>query len=83
MSDELRADYENPDNGGRWQSGPWPNSAAALFAVGAFLIGLAWGQSGALDLPIAPFAYLLIGLPCTIAAHLIRRQWEKRQKAEK
>lgn len=80
MSDELRAEYENPDYTTGSRSGVVPNSAALLSAVGALFIGLAWGQSGNWGLPTAPSTYILIGSLATCAAGLLRWRWEKKQK---
>lgn len=83
MSDELRADYENPDYATGWRSSVWPHGAALLYALGAFFMGVAWGQSSASKLPVAPVAYIIIGVLTCCAASLLQWRWERKKKAGK
>lgn len=78
MSDELRADYENPDYASGERSGVWPYSAALLFAVGTLFIGLGAAQAGIWGIPASPSTYIVIGSLSTCAAGLLRWRWEKK-----
>lgn len=80
MSDALRAEYENPAFIDARRTHLSPSSIVALYALGAFFVGLAWAQHGAWDLPIAPGAYTATGALLLSGAALLRWRWE--QKAD-